>query len=135
MLCIEMVNCTVSNVTLSSKSSMAAPGRTRASRGRRTLSTRLSMVSKCKASDSLVRTWANPCRVRGRLSLSMMARPIHPKHAQYDPYLGNKRVMVTAPSHLPSRNYFTAAVICGQTLSSCSRMLFPSAVPLVWKAV
>ena len=70
-----MFNCTVPNVTLSPKSSMATPGRTRSSRGHRTLSTRLPMVSMSRASESLVGAWANSCRVRGRLSLLMMARP------------------------------------------------------------
>ena len=70
-----MFNYTVLNATLSPKSSMATPGRTRSSRGHRTLSTRLPMVSMSRASESLVGAWANSCRVRGRLSLLMMARP------------------------------------------------------------
>ena len=70
-----MFNCTVSNATLSPKSSMATPGRTRSSRGHRTLSTRLPIVAMSRASKSLVGAWANSCRVRGRLSLLMMARP------------------------------------------------------------
>ena len=69
-----MFNCTVLNSTLSPKSSMATPGRTRSTRGHRTLSTRLTMVSMSRASKSLVRAWANSCRVRGRLFLLMMAR-------------------------------------------------------------
>ena len=60
---------------LSPKSSMATPGRTRSSSGHRTLSTRLPMVSMSRASKSLVGAWANSCRVRGRLSLLMMAQP------------------------------------------------------------
>ena len=70
-----MFNCTVWNATLSPKSSMATPGRTRSSRGHRTLSTRLPMVSMSRASGSLVGAWSNSCRVSGRLSLLMMARP------------------------------------------------------------
>ena len=70
-----MFNCTVSNATLSPKSSMATSGRTRSSRGHRTLSTRLPMVSMSRASKSLVGDWANSCRVRGRLSRLMMATP------------------------------------------------------------
>ena len=73
--CILIFNCTVLNATLSPKSSMATPGWTKSSRGHRTLSTRLPMVSLSRASESLVGAWANSCRVRGRLSLLMMARP------------------------------------------------------------
>ena len=70
-----MFNCSVLNATLSPKSSMATSGRTRSPRGHRTLPTRLPMVSMSRASKSLVGSWANSCRVRGRLSLLMMARP------------------------------------------------------------
>ena len=93
--------CTVSNATLSPKSRLATPGRTRSSIGHRTLSTRLHMVSMSRASESLVGAWANSCRVRGRLSLLMMARPSHPKHAQNRGlYLGSKWVMVPALAHM-----------------------------------
>ena len=40
-----------------------------------TLSTRLPMVSMSRASESLVGAWVKSCRVRGRLSMLMMARP------------------------------------------------------------
>ena len=49
-----MFNCTVSSPTLSPKSNMATPGGSRSSRSRRTLSTRLPMVSMSSASESLV---------------------------------------------------------------------------------
>ena len=69
-----MFNCTVSNATLSPKSSMATPDQTRSLIGHRTLSTRLPMVVMSRASESLVGAWDNSCKVRGRLPLLLMAR-------------------------------------------------------------
>ena len=86
-----MFNCTVSNATLSPKSSMATPGRTWSPRGRRTLSTRFP--------KSLVGAWANSCRVRGRLSLVMMARPKSSKACSIGS-IPREQVMVPAPAHM-----------------------------------
>ena len=106
-----MFNCTVLNATLPPKSSMATPGRRRSSRGHRTLSTRLPMVSMSKASESLVGAWANSCRVRGRLSLLMMARP---KSSKACPIGSISREQVghgTSTDPYASMNSFTAAAI------------------------
>ena len=113
--CILMFNCTVSNATLSPKSSMATPGRTRSSRGHRTLSTRLHMVSMSRASESLVGAWANSCRVRGRLSLLMMARTKSSKACSIGSISGEQVGHGTSTSPYASRNSFTAAAIYGQT--------------------
>ena len=95
-----MFNCTVWNATLSPKSSMATPGRTRSSRGHITLSTRLPMVSMSRASGSLVGAWSNSCRVSGRLSLLMMARPKSSKAGS----IGSREQVVhgtrTSPGHM-----------------------------------
>ena len=96
-----MLNFTVSNATLSPKSSMATPGRTRSSRGHRTLSTRLPMVSMSRATESLFGAWANSCRVRGKLSLLMMARPKSSKACSIGS-ISREPVghMVPAPAHM-----------------------------------
>ena len=96
-----MFNCTVSNATLSPKSSMATPGRTRSSRGHRTLSTRLPMVSMSRASESLVGAWANSCRVRDRLSLLMMALPKSSKACSIGSISREQVGHVPAPAHMP----------------------------------
>ena len=92
----------------------------RSSRGRRTVSTRLPMVSMSRASESLVRArsynslvraWANSCRVRGRLSLFMMARPKSSKECSIGSISREQVGHGTSTSPYTSRNYFTAAAI------------------------
>ena len=124
-----MFNCTVSNATLSPKSSIVTPGRTRSSRGHRTLSTRLPMVSMSRASESLVGAWAYSCRVKDRLSMLMMARPKASKECVIGSISREQVGHGTSTGPYASRNYFTAAAIYGQTWSSCSRMLFPYVLP------
>ena len=112
-----MFTCTVSNATLSPKSSMATPGRARSSRGQRTLSSRLSMVSMSRASESLVGAWANSCRVRGRLSLLMIAQPKSPKACSIGSISREQVSHGTSTGPYASSNSFTAAAIYGQTYS------------------
>ena len=112
-----MFDCTVSNATRSPKSSMATPGRTKSSRGHRTLSTRLPMVSMSRASEYLVGAYSNSCRVRGRLSLLMMARPNSSKAYSIGMIGSISREQVghgTSTGPYASRNYFTATTIMGK---------------------
>ena len=83
-------------------------------RGHRTLSTRLPMVSMSRASESLVGAWANSCRVRGRLSLLMMARPKSSKACSIGSISREQVGHGTITSPYASRNYFTAAAIMGK---------------------
>ena len=95
----------------------ATPGRTRASRGRRTLSTRLPMVAINVQSvrESWVRAWANSCRVRGRLSLLMMARPKSTKACSIGSISRSKRVMVPTTAHiLQQKKFFCSSQYTGK---------------------
>ena len=129
-----MFNCTLPNATLSPKSSMATPGRTRTSRGHITLSTGLPMVSMPRESESLVGAWANSCRVRGRLSLLMMARPKSSKTCSIG-FISREQVgQGTSTSPYASRKSFhcsshiwgNVVVLQPNVVSICSS--------LVWKA-
>ena len=116
---------------------VATPGKTRSSRGRRTLSTRLHVVSMSRAFESLVRAWANPCTVRGRLSLLMMTRPKSSKAYSIGSISKEQVGHGISTSPYASRNSFTAAAIyymgkhcrlatecCFQVLPWCGRQKF-----------
>ena len=129
-----MFNCTVSNATLSPISSMATPSRTRSSRGHRTLSIGLPMVSISRASESLVGAWANSCRVRGRLSLLMLARPKSSKACSIG-YIYREQVgHGTNTSSYASRNSFTAAAILWANAVVLQPNVASISSSLVWKA-
>ena len=116
------------------KSSMATPGGTRSSRGHRTLSTRLPMVSMSRASESLVGAWANSCRVTGRLSMLMMARQKSSKACSIGSISREQVGHGTSTSPYASRNSLTAAAIYGQNVVVLQPNVVSISSSLVWKA-
>ena len=72
---------------------------------------RLPMVSMSRASESLVGAWANSCRVRGRLSLLMVARPKSSKACSIGSISREQVGHGTSTGPYASRNYFPAAAM------------------------
>ena len=76
------------------------------------------MVSMSRASESLVGAWANSCKVRGRLSLLMMARPVIQSMLNRVHIYREQVGRGTSTGPYASRNYFTAAAIYGQAYTA-----------------
>ena len=90
------------------------------------------MVSMASASECLVGAWANSCKVGGKLSLLMMARPKSSKACSIGSISREQAGHGTITSPCATRNYFTAAAIYGQDVLQQNVVSISSS--LVWKA-